>query len=121
MTEREAIKVALMMEWAEQGLTPGEVQDQIQKLGAVLEKRADLSGIASSLGQGIGSGMHLGLGAAVALPVSAGLLGAYALNRAREADVDDEDVRTRETIDELRQWARRAREQAKHKVPHLPM
>jgi len=120
LTPREAFKIGFMMRCAEDGLGPAEVQDRIQKIAAALEKQAvlePLSGktVSSSLG-GLDGLARLGLGTAVTVPIGLGLLGGYLLNRAREAEVDEEDVRTRELIDELKHWSRRARERQKAKM-----
>lgn len=118
LTPREAFKIGFMLRCAEEGLDPAQVQDRIQKAAAVLlEKQALLGGLISSddVRSGLGGLANLGIGAAMTVPIGIGLLGGYLANRAREADVDEEDVRNRELIDELRHWTRRARERAKVK------
>lgn len=112
LTPREAFKVGFMLRCANEGLDPENTQQRIKEVSTHLEKQALFEG----LGQ-IGSKLtNVGLGLGIGVPVGLGALGGYMLHRAREADVDAEDVRTREMINELKHWTRRAKEKQKSKL-----
>src|SRR5947209_9355025 len=106
MTPREAFKMGFARRCAEEGLTPEQAAARVEKAAAYLEKNANLLGDLAAKHP-----MELAVGA----PMAAGALGGWAAHQLTSHDVDEEDVRKRELIDELRHWARRAREQPKAK------
>jgi hypothetical protein len=114
MLPQEAFKVGFMLRCADEGLSPAEAQERIQKAAACMEKQS-IQALTSGL-QGLGD---LGLAGAIGAPVGLGVLGGYLLNKARESEVDEDDVRRDELIQELKHWTRRAKEQQKAKLLRL--
>lgn len=114
MTQREAFKAIFLFQCAQDGLNGQQVKDRIEKLAAALEKRAGLSDLAEK-------GINMGTVAALTLPVMAGAGVGYLAHRAAVPEVDENDVKKRELIDELRHFARRARDQQRVKSLRLAM
>lgn len=114
ITPREAFRIGFLKRCVDDGLTPAETRDRVEKAAAFLEKQAtgpvELAG--GALNKMLGSAMTYG----IALPVAAGVGGGYLANKLTEDDLDEDDVRKQELIDELRHWTRRANEQNKLKL-----
>lgn len=112
LTPTQAFRIGFLMKCAADGLTPEETRDRIEKAAEFLEKGA---GPLGDIGSGLAS---LGSSAktyGIALPVGAGVLGGYMAHKAVDDDLDEDDVRKREIIEELQHWTRRAKEQQKMK------
>lgn len=111
MSPKEAFKVGFMLRCADEGLAPGDVEDRIQKAAGLMQKQGIFDNALGHIGGALGTAGMMGLAA----PIALGGLGGYFLNKTREANVDEEDVRTRELISELRTLAHRAKTQQKAK------
>lgn len=122
LTEREAFKVGFMLRCADEGLSPAQTQDRVEKAAHFL-KRANVSPL-------VPSGLsHLVpqdpirfkamVNASLAVPMALGAVGGYGAHKMTASDIDEEDVRKQELIDELRHWTRRAQEQQKAKMLQL--
>lgn len=108
MNHREAFTVGFLTRCADRGLNGAETSVRMQKAALLLEKRAFLGQdtLTSALGSGVQGATALG----VTLPLLAGAgIGALA-HHATTPEVDEEDVKKQELIDEFRHYARRARE-----------
>lgn len=103
MSPREAFKEGFARRCAEEGLTPEQVDARIEKAASIW----------SNLVQNHGTQLALGA------PLALGAAGGYAAHHLTSNDIDEEDVRKQELIDELRQWTRRAKEQQKSKALRL--
>jgi hypothetical protein len=98
MDSRQAFKIGFLARCAEEGLTGEQVRERLQKAASLLGSLPDLATTA-----------------AVTLPVMAGAGLGYMAHRSAGRDVDEDDIRKRELIEELRHYARRARDQQKVK------
>lgn len=99
MNSREAFKVGFLLGCADQGLNGEQAKELMHKAASLLEKVALLDWLPPAA-----------LTAGVSLPVIAGLGAGYMAHSIGQEDVDAEDVQNQELIDELKKWARRARE-----------
>lgn len=118
LTTREAFKAGFLLKCADLGLSGKEATECIQKATELLTKQAfmgqdTLSGFAGST---LGMGRNLGTMAAISLPVALGGAAGYLANEAVSPEVDEEDVKKQEIIDELNHYARRAREKQQSKT-----
>lgn len=107
MTEQEAFQVGFAARCADEGLPPEAVQARLQQACAMMKQ-------AFGLGSFLPSPMTVGM-AAIVPPLVAGSVGGYALAKAREEPVDDEDVKNQELSREYRRLASMAREQLRLK------
>jgi len=110
LTVKEAFKVGFMLRCADAGMTGEQASDCAQKAASLLTKKA-------YIGQSVVDnlpGAAVGLG--LALPVMAGAGVGYLASEAATPEVDADDVKKRELIDEFRHYARRARERQQNKV-----
>ena len=101
LTPQEAFRVGFLLKCADDGLSGNQVCERIAKT----------AGMFDSAMSGLGGTANMGMAALAALPIGAGAIGGYLANKATEDSLDEEDVKKRELIDELKHWARRAREQ----------
>lgn len=117
MNSRDAFKVGFLTFCADQGMSGAEASACMQKAASILEKKAlglkDLVGPAAGL-YGLGKTTAVGLGVGVPVAIGAGV-GALASN-AMHPEVDADDVKKQELIDEYRSYARRAREKQRTKT-----
>ena len=97
LTPDEAFKIGFLMACADRGMTGGEAAETAASLADAVVKRASL--LDNTAGQ-------LLMGVPIALGAGAGMLA----HQTSRTDIDEEDVRQREMIEELKHWARRARE-----------
>jgi hypothetical protein len=109
----EAFRVGFALRCADEGLSGTEMGARVEKAAALLEKRADLWDKGKDVLRSTGQLGGLALGAGLVVPMGLGAGAGYLLHKATEQDIDEEDVQKREMIDELRHWARRAREHRK--------
>jgi hypothetical protein len=120
LTAVEAFRVGFALRCADEGLTKEAMAARVERAAALLEKRAgpltDVTGAIKNIGSGAQALGSSGLLWGAALPLGAGALGGHLLAKAVGDDVDEEDVRKREMIDELKHWARRAREHKKSRA-----
>jgi len=65
---------------------------------------------------GIGSVLDYGLGAAALLPVAAGGVAGYSLAKAKNEDVDVDDVKREELIREYQRLGREARDSVRSRI-----
>jgi hypothetical protein len=109
LTPCEAFQIGFLTRCADEALTGTQVRTRIEKAASFIEKRAInlTEGLANLGGMGFNTALSLG----IAAPVGLGVLGGVLANKATEDSISDEDVQKRELIDELKHWARRAREQ----------
>jgi hypothetical protein len=110
MSPVDSFKVGFAMRCAEEGLEPLEVQNRLANASELI-KRAE-GGLSSVLG----TGLPLTAIAAAAAPVALGAGLGFAAHHATESDVDADDVRKKELINELRHWTRRAKWQKSMKT-----
>lgn len=117
LTTREAFKAGFLLRCAEEGLSGPAAADRMRKAAGLLDKQGlfglPSAGDAASAAGGLG---NLAMTAGIAAPVLAGAGAGYLAHRATSTDVDEEDVRKRELIEELRHYTRRAREQQKRRT-----
>lgn len=98
LTPREAFRVGFLMGCADRGLTGEQV-----KAAALRAKNAfDLNSL-----KPVGDAAWA---AAVGLPIAAGAGLGYLAHRAASPDVDDDDIKKQELIEEMRHYARVARD-----------
>jgi hypothetical protein len=109
MTARDAFKIGFLLRCADAAMPPAAVTATMQKAAALMEKRAFGFSDLAPVG-------NLAIGAGIAAPAVAGAGIGYLASQAASPEVDEEDVRKRELIDELRHYARRAREKQKAKT-----
>lgn len=108
MSPREAFKIGFLTACGDLGLDgPGAVSLMNKAAGVLTKGASAFAETASSVAKPLG---NLALAAGVTLPVMAGAGAGYLAHRAAVPDVDDEDIKSRELIEELRHYARRARE-----------
>ncbi len=108
MNPRDAFKAGFLQACGEMGLTGAQVKDLTVKAAALLEKRA--------FGDELASGFaNLAGGLALGVPTAAGALAGYGLHKLQGNQVDPDDVKKQELIQELRTYARRARESQKNR------
>lgn len=120
MTNKEAFHIGFLLGCAEEGVSGPEAEQLLTKVAAFLERSAGVLGDLYDGTKNLASlGIHGISGAAIALPVAAGAGAGYLVHKLQNHDVEPEDVRTQELIDELKHWARRAQEQRKTKLMRL--
>lgn len=114
ITPREAFRIGFLKRCVDDGLTPVQTRDRFEKAAEFLEKQGTsmLGEAGGALNKLLGSAATYG----VALPIAAGVGGGYLANKMTEDDLDEDDVRKRELIEELQHWTRRANEQNKLKL-----
>lgn len=123
LTAREAFKVGFMLRCADEGLTPAQAQERIEKaagffkestrfLEPVVQAVKPLSTVAETVEANKPVSKFL-TNILWGAPLAVGAAGGYAAHKLTANDIDEEDVRKQELIDELRHWTRRAREQQK--------
>ena len=105
MTNREAFKIGFLIGCADQGIDGAGAVELMQKAAALLEKTGFMDFL-----------QNTALTAGIALPAAAGAGLGYMAHRVNSPEIDADDVRTKEIINELKHWARRARETQKTKV-----
>lgn len=103
MIARDAFKAGFMQACGEMGLSGPQVAELTKKAALLLEKRAFGEDLTNNL-TGIAGGLALGL------PAVAGMGAGYLAHKVTKNDVDPEDVKKQELIQELRMYARRAKE-----------
>lgn len=107
MTHREAFKAGFLLGCADLGLSGPETAELTKTAAAFLLKDAGLSDTAT---QAAGSGLNILKQVGIGLPIAAGAGVGYLAHKALHPDVDADDVRKHELIQELRHFARQARE-----------
>lgn len=114
MTPREAFKFGFLLACADRGESGEQVQRCMAKAAALL-KGAGLPGLGdvASAAQPLG---NLAATAAVALPIMGGAGLGYLAHRAAVPEVDEDDIKKQELIEELKHYARRAREHQRVKA-----
>lgn len=106
MSPPDAFKAGFFFACGDMGLTGPEVTALAEKAAALLDKRAFMSGLQDTA-----------LSAAVGLPVLTGAGVGYMAHKLRGGgQVDPEDVRTQELIDELKKFTARARESQRQRA-----
>ena len=113
MTPREAFKIGFLMQCADEGLSGEQTAGRISQLADRLEKAAGLGDVLDTA--------KSGLVTSLAIPVAAGAGIGYLAHRAAVPEVDEDDVKKRELIDEFRHYARRARDKQKVRSLRLAM
>lgn len=115
MQPREAFRLGFLLRCAEEGLTPEQTQVRVMTLDQVTTKQAGwtewIPG-ADLVGKGVGLATGLGLMAPPALGYAGGYLGA----KATEPNIDAEDIKRQEMIQEFRRLALQARRQQKRRL-----
>ena len=114
MNSRDAFKYGFMLGCADQGLTGTESVALMQKAAQLLEKEGGINDILNFLGTTAGT-------AAVAAPIAAGAGMGYLAHRAAVPEIDEDSIHKQELIEELRHYARRAKEQNKVKALRLSL
>lgn len=113
LTERQSFKFGFLLQCAEEGLTPEQIE---QKLDAMI-KSADTKGFVGGALDVLATGGGLGLAAA-------GLAGAgsgYMLGRLTDRPIDSEEVKKRELIAVLNQYAAQAKRNASRVAYRQPV
>lgn len=111
MTARDAFKIGFLARCVQDGMTGPEAAAIAQKAAAFLERRANLATWAGDKATGtldLAGNVAAGLG--IAAPIAAGAGLGYLAHRAAQPEVDADDIRKRELIDEYTHYIRRARE-----------
>jgi hypothetical protein len=112
VTSREAFRAGFLARCVELGMSPDQV-------AAASSSAADLvsHGVKEALfGDAVNTAMNFGLGMATLLPVGIGAAGGYALAKAKNEDVDVDDVKREELIREYRRLSREAKDSVRAQV-----
>jgi DNA-binding LytR/AlgR family response regulator len=115
MNSKEAFKAGFLLRCADAGMTGAEVAATMQKAAEIVEKRGlSVEGLASGAA-GLASpvtnfAQNALLFGAIGAPIAAGYGVAHMANEALNPEVDEDDVKKQELIDELQHYARQARE-----------
>ena len=113
LTPLEAFRVGFLYKCADDGLTPDQIRQRVEVAASLVEKHAGLLGDLGSAASQLGT---WGTAGAIAAPIGVGAVGGYMAHKLQEDDLDEDDVKQQELIDEMRRWARRAHEQRKSKL-----
>lgn len=93
MTDKEAFKFGFLLRCAQEGLTPEETRQRIEKTAAL--KRADFDPLAAM--RSVGKGALL---TALVAPPAVGALGGYALATAHDDNYDVDEAKKEEELAE---------------------
>lgn len=105
LTARESFKVGFLLACADRGLDGPASVKLMQKAASLLAKQAE-GGFLDHLGSAASTAGTLG----TLFPIAAGAGVGYLAHKAMNPDIDEDDVKKQELIEELRHYTRRARE-----------
>ena len=107
MTPQEAFKLGFLARCVEENLSQEKIAEAALNLAALKTASAfgEISDTATDLGKGL-------FGAALAAPPAAGAIAAYFANKASDpTELDVEEIRKRELLDEYRRAAQKLEQQ----------
>ncbi len=106
LTAREAFKVGFMLKCAEAGLSRAEIEACMVKAAGMW---GDITSAAAPVMNAVGT-------ASIAAPILAGAGVGYLAHRSATPDIDENELKTQELIEELKHYARRAKEHQRVKA-----